>query len=634
MKKCKILITAILTIVIAMSSKVYAGNLTLNNLKFESTVNEDGSMDVTEIWDISVEDTNTLYKTFKLDSDGFDGFSNAKVYEVSNDGTKKLLSQTNVEAYHVAKGSYYSLINSNNVYEITWGVSINTRQTKTYEISYTVENLVHKYLDCEEIYWQFIGEDFEIYAKNVEGIIYLPQNSFDMDDIRVWAHGDLNGSIEKISNNKIVFSVSNKYRGSILETRVVTPTGLFTSSNKNITENKLSSILAEETKWADEANAKREKAEKQKEMINKCINIFSILSGVFFAFKVIKYIKKLKATPKLKPDMTLDYYREVPENSTPADCSFMQGFMEGNLPNIVSATMLDLALKKAITFEIVEKSSSKKEIIVKMIKENIEELPKSEALVYDFLLKVVKEENSFTMKDLEKYIEKHISTFNKMSENIIKETKNKQVEIGNYDLNEEKKQFKYIAISIVYCIALFFFIAFSIMAFVIFDSGKIMLISTALLLVVFVLSIKFANRYSGFTKKGLNEKEMWKGLKKYMKDFSLLNEKEVPALVLWEKYLVYATVFGIAEKVLKQLKVKYPELLESDALNQTTYMYMMYNSGLNKSLASSITNSISSSYSTGNYSSGSGAGGGFSSGGRRRLRRLWRRRSLEIKTLK
>lgn len=126
MKKCKILITAILTIVIAMSSKVYAGNLTLNNLKFEATVNQDGSMDVTEIWDISVEDTNTLYKTFKLDSEGFDGFSNAKVYEVSNDGTKKLLSKTNVEAYHVAKGSYYSLINSNNVYEIAWGVSIDT----------------------------------------------------------------------------------------------------------------------------------------------------------------------------------------------------------------------------------------------------------------------------------------------------------------------------------------------------------------------------------------------------------------------------------------------------------------------------------------------------------------------------
>ena len=36
------------------------------------------------------------------------------------------------------------------------------------------------------------------------------------------------------------------------------------------------------------------------------------------------------------------------------------------------------------------------------------------------------------------------------------------------------------------------------------------------------------------------------GLSRYMKDYSLLNEKRVLDLVLWEKYLVYATAFGIS----------------------------------------------------------------------------------------
>lgn len=45
-----------------------------------------------------------------------------------------------------------------------------------------------------------------------------------------------------------------------------------------------------------------------------------------------------------------------------------------------------------------------------------------------------------------------------------------------------------------------------------------------------------------------------------MQEFSLLKEKEIPSLVIWEKYLVYATAFGIAEKVIQQMKVNYPEV--------------------------------------------------------------------------
>ena len=64
-------------------------------------------------------------------------------------------------------------------------------------------------------------------------------------------------------------------------------------------------------------------------------------------------------------------------------------------------------------------------------------------------------------------------------------------------------------------------------------------------------------------------------LKKYMEDFSLLDEKEVPDLTLWEQYLVYATTFGISEKVLKQLKMKFPEL-QDDNYFRNTYSSLYY----------------------------------------------------------
>ena len=50
-----------------------------------------------------------------------------------------------------------------------------------------------------------------------------------------------------------------------------------------------------------------------------------------------------------------------------------------------------------------------------------------------------------------------------------------------------------------------------------------------------IMTNKIAKKSRMLTQKGLNEQEKWKGLKRYMEDFSLLNEKEVPDLILWEK---------------------------------------------------------------------------------------------------
>ena len=92
----------------------------------------------------------------------------------------------------------------------------------------------------------------------------------------------------------------------------------------------------------------------------------------------------------------------------------------------------------------------------------------------------------------------------------------------------------------------------------------------------------------------------------------MLDRREVPELVIWEKYLVYATVFGIADKVIKQLKIVYPNFEEITSSNLSTYTYMnlMVNTNFNRSFTNSINTSMSSV-----YSSGSGSGGGFSGGG-------------------
>lgn len=52
---------------------------------------------------------------------------------------------------------------------------------------------------------------------------------------------------------------------------------------------------------------------------------------------------------------------------------------------------------------------------------------------------------------------------------------------------------------------------------------------------------------------GIQEYNKILGLKKYIEDFSILEEKDSLDVTLWEKYLVYATAFGIPDKIIHKI---------------------------------------------------------------------------------
>ena len=166
-----------LIFIILGTIKSNAGSLYLNDLKFEAQINADGSMDVTETWDIDIRSTNTLYKTFKTDSSKYSGIENVTVKELTSTGAEQSFLKTNEWAYHVTKGYYYGTENEDGDFEIGWGVGLDTSSaTRKYEISYTVKDAITKYNDYAELYWQFIGKDFEISANTISGVIYLPSS--------------------------------------------------------------------------------------------------------------------------------------------------------------------------------------------------------------------------------------------------------------------------------------------------------------------------------------------------------------------------------------------------------------------------------------------------------------------------
>ena len=134
-------------------SKASSSDLFLNLLQFEAQIQEDGSMLVTEYWDIDIEDTNTLYKTFKLDNSRYSTITDVTVTDITN-GQNQPFRKIDQEMYHVTKNCYYGLVNKNGMFEIAWGVGLdNSSETKEYKIQYTVEDAIAKYQDKAEFYW-------------------------------------------------------------------------------------------------------------------------------------------------------------------------------------------------------------------------------------------------------------------------------------------------------------------------------------------------------------------------------------------------------------------------------------------------------------------------------------------------
>lgn len=101
------------------------------------------------------------------------------------------------------------------------------------------------------------------------------------------------------------------------------------------------------------------------------------------------------------------------------------------------------------------------------------------------------------------------------------------------------------------------------------------------------------------------------GFRQFLKDFTIINERYSPEVVLWGKYLMIASLFGLADKVAKEMKHLAP--------NAFAGINSMPVSELGGVLAftDSFRSAARSAYRYSSYSSGGGysGGGGRSSGG-------------------
>ena len=685
-KKIKIIILAIVFIAILFIAKdVKAKDYSIDEIDIQGTVNTDGSLSVEETIRYSFDGQyNGIYITIPhstVDLEDSDIVINSKLNDALYEGNSidvqsvKIISngteqEINNKAY--AGTNRYEVDNNIDMTKITV-YSRSENETKSFKINYVINNLCVKHNDIGELYYNFIGGEWEKEIKKVNIDILLPNNN---STIEVWGHGPYNGESKIIGTKRANFNVSNVKKGQYVAARV-----LF--DNSNIPDStKLSNIDAKPIIYADE-NAIIENKE-QKEIFTIVVILVAIILLIYWIILMLIYERDKKYI------VTNINEEELFNKYNPMIAGCIQGSREILARDII-AVILNLIDKKNIKLDVLQKLG--KENYTYVIEKNQElenNMDKVEKYVYNW---VFEKNDKVTLEDRLKEMPKEEKANTKFKElnNLAKE---KLSEIGAnqgkvplgirifnvilfilsliliirhimfngfnaYGYSFIKQNVLLIVylipliplgLSIIYIpINLIIIIRHKINKTVQKITGQKVATTTISLIVLFGVIIALTAIFSPVkyiiadeillciaTILILTDNLMLKNsvimiedysklntLKNKIENYTMMEDKDIEHIVLWEKYLSYAVSFGIADKITKRIKglnldEDLTRILEDAALLNfitTDYYYFYTYASLDRRFIRNYKNTISKSkfLSGGGFSSG--GGGGFSGGG-------------------
>ena len=470
-------------------------------------------------------------------------------------------------------------------------------------IEYTLEDMVVLHEDVAELYFAILSEDFEDSIEDLQIRVNLPKED-SSNNFRIWTHGDLTANIDFLNRSSFLTTVKKTYANTAIDVRTTFDASLMNRSlvRKTTEEKALDQIIAVEEERAQAANQARETAKKNMTITYIICAIYIVIIISWWIYVYIRFDREYKST------FTLKYNREFIEDYNVEVVDYL---MNHNItPNAMSASILNLIYKKNIKVEEIPSEKKKKEKNYRFSLINRDKASDTEDVLLDFLFETVGKDNTFTTEELKKYAS-GTTTFG----NFQKSYTNWQ-NCARKD-GERQNFFEKNGLPIVSSIFLLL-IALIIVCYVSYlDVYSVMVIIVMTLSLVFLIYALFIRKR---TKKGNEDYVRWKAFKNFLEDFGRFDIKELPEIALWEKYLVYATVFGLADQVEKAMNVKISELPEGTmSMYYPSYVDFhiahMVSHSINNSFTSNQTAISNSRIASSRGSSGSGFGGGGSLGG-------------------
>ncbi len=533
-----------------------------------------------------------------------------------------------VRSFPTTEPNTYTVRKTQSYYIIDWSFYALNEQ-RTFTLEYIVEGAVLAHTDVAELYYQFIGDEWEFPTRHAKITLSLPPGA-EKNEIQAWGHGPLHGIVNIDSSRQVSWEVSPLPKKNFLEGRVVFPLSLIPNVTNKSGREGLRTILAEEAGFSRKANFQRALIDYQWHGA-----VFSGLITILFL--ALAWIRALNKSNAYKGK----YFRDLPAHFPPAVTGYLLNKKKIK-SSYFSAGILDLARRGHILIEGADERGgdrNRKNDFRLVKREEANPDASLDVIVMDFLFETVY--NEFSGEDEpEKMGRKKEITFKQIDEFAAKKPwtfSSFYYAWANEITNLGEKENFFMEKSIIIFRNIFTAV-FCLLAITLVFWLGIIVLPLAMILSATATYFFFPRyQYSAY---GADQRSKWIALRRFLLHFSKIKKAAVPSLAIWEHYLVYATVIGISRQVATQLTLLYPktgsETLQTQGLlsaftssegSFSGYDFNVIAGSLNKSLdqayrgsAGGVKDSLRSmvgniSSSSGSSSSGSGFGGGFSGGG-------------------
>ncbi len=466
--------------------------------------------------------------------------------------------------------------------------------TVTYTLTYLVDPIVIPGLDVTELNWQFVGTDHPgIGRVDIDlrfPLVVVPSTpespDTDVNVLRGWAHGPSNGTI-RLEVSEVIASVRDVPAGQFVEIRAVAPSTAFTMLGS---ENRLATIIAQERRYQD---TRAQQADDQRNgwaLSSLLAALGAVGTGVLWL------VGGRESTSR---EVLGDYWREpLDEPPAVALANLHRGSVDQG--HTVAGTLVDMAQRGYLRIigEREERFGPDKVVhryhwLGKPFADDV--LPYEK----DLLEMVFRGATETTSEDVTSWAKENQTEAKRLLDGVTAGVK------AEYDRRGYADQSNRALVGLLAGVCGGVAVA-----------GWIVKATTgyglgwwgvALAAGLFGIGAKLLSNRNQASVESAAKAE---GLKRYLKDFSRLEDAPVGHLILWERYLVYAVALGVSAELVRGLALRLPQVVADPAFGAWYVGTHGRFDGFDQ-----VETSSGSSFVAASTPNNTGSGGGFSGGG-------------------
>ena len=578
----------------------HAKDYSIASVSIGAAVDPNGDLRVTEDRKITF-DGQFSWVQWQLLKKGSDGIALNGIESLEG-GVEKPFTKVDGDA--TDPGTYSVVDNGDS---LTIRVAIDEADTTLpLRIIYFVKGAARAYSDTSELYWQFIGDGTPVATGPVH-IEITPPAPLTKDQVKAWAHGPLTGTVTIADDGKVTLDVPEVPANTFVEARVLYPASAL-SAAPSVGGARLQEVLTEEGRLANDANATRLRARLGLWFAIGVTVLLSLGGLVFATWAFLRHGREYKA------EFPGGYLREDPRpDLAPAVVGALWRFGKVSDADI-AATLMDLADKKVIAMRpIVEHHDGVLGIgahddqgFELGLSPNPPEgaIGITDQILLDTMFSDIGNGQIVTLSQIKAYAKSNPQSFSESIKHWKDACEGAAEGQGLFETANSSWQVGLFALAVIVGVVGLFASSFS-------QTGWPVCMAIPSAIIIAIMAVFMLRR----SRAGNELYAHYKALRDFLHDFSRLNEAPPQSVVIWNRFLVLAVVFGIAEEVIRQLRVAVPAVV-SDPAFQTTYWWV-YSGTYGTSPVSSLQSGFASAsqIASSEMASASGGGGGFSGGG-------------------